>query len=56
MNPDRLHSLLVDIFGAEYEVRQGQFKINCINPNCDDETGNLEISLEKKIFHCWKCS
>jgi len=56
MDSDRLYKLLTDIFGKEYEVRSGQFKINCINPNCDDETGNLEISLEKKIFHCWKCS
>jgi DNA primase len=45
----------VDIFGEEYEVRNGQFKVNCISPKCDDESGNLEISLDKGVFHCWKC-
>lgn len=55
MNPDKLYRLLIDIFGEQYETRRGEFKINCINPNCNDDTGNLEISLEKRVFHCWKC-
>ena len=55
MNPDRLYQLLIDIFGEEYEVKRGQFRINCINPDCDDDTGNLEIDLEKRYFHCWRC-
>lgn len=60
MNPTRLYNVLCNIFGEEYESRRGQFRINCINPNCADgrdggEGGNLEISLEKGIFHCWKC-
>jgi len=55
MRPDLLYRILVDVFGEEYEIRNGQFRVNCINPNCDDESGNLEISLDKGIFHCWKC-
>lgn len=55
MDPNKLYRMLLDIFGEEYEVRRGQFRINCFNPECDDDTGNLEISLEKGIFHCWKC-
>jgi hypothetical protein len=60
VNADKLYRILVDIFGAEYEVRRGQFRVNCINPACSDgkdggEGGNLEISLEHGIFHCWKC-
>jgi DNA primase len=55
MNPDKLRQHLISIFGQEYEVRYGQFRINCIAKNCYDSTGNLEISLEKGIFHCWKC-
>ncbi len=54
-NPDKLYSVLLDIFGDQYEVRDDQFRIDCINPNCDDDSGNLEISLNKGIFHCWKC-
>ncbi len=30
-------------------------KVTCINPACDDQTDHLWISLEKKIYHCWKC-
>ena len=55
MNPDKLRQHLIAIFGREYEIRYGQFRINCFYPKCDDQTGNLEISLEKGIYHCWKC-
>jgi len=55
MNSNKLYQILLDIFGQEYEVRNGQFRINCINPDCDDNSGNLEINLEKGVFHCWKC-
>jgi len=55
MNTNKLYQILLDIFGQEYEVRNGQFRMNCINPDCDDTTGNLEINLEKGVFHCWKC-
>lgn len=54
-NPDVLYRVLVDTFGEQYEMRRGQFRIDCINPGCDDDNGNLEISLEKDMFHCWKC-
>jgi len=54
MNPDKMYQLLCGIFGQEYEVRSGEFRINCFR--CDDATGNLEISLDKGIFHCWKCN
>jgi len=56
IDPDRLYQLLVDTFGEEYEFRHGEFKINCFNPDCDDNSGNLEINVERGIFHCWKCS
>lgn len=55
INQYKLHEMLIDIFGEEYETRSGQFRINCFDPSCGDEKGNLEISLEKGIFHCWKC-
>lgn len=55
MRNEGLRKVLIDIFGEEYEVRGGQFRINCINPDCDDTSGDLEISLEKGIFHCWEC-
>jgi DNA primase len=53
MDPDKLLQILEDQF-SDYEVRRGEFKINCFA--CDDYTKNLEISLEKGIFHCWKCN
>jgi DNA primase len=54
-DPDQLYQVLRDIFGEQYEIRRGQFRIDCINPLCDDDSGNLEISLDRGIFHCWKC-
>jgi hypothetical protein len=53
---DRRRQVLASIFGEEYEVRAGQFKVNCFRPGCGDTTGNLEVNLEKGIFHCWKCN
>ena len=53
MNPDKLYEMLIDIFGEDHEVSRGQFKINCFL--CEDTTKNLEINLEKGIFHCWRC-
>lgn len=55
MHEDRRRQVLASIFGEEYEVRSGQFRINCFNPTCGDTTGNLEVNLEKGIFHCWRC-
>jgi DNA primase len=55
LNRDKLYRILLDAFGEEFETRRGQFRINCINPDCDDSSGNLEISLDKGVFHCWKC-
>lgn len=54
-NPEKLHQMLIDIFGEEYEVKYGEFRINCINPECDDDTGHLDINLKKGVYHCWKC-
>ena len=54
-DPDNLYRILSDIFGEQYEIRRDQFRIDCINPQCSDESGNLEISLDRGIFHCWKC-
>lgn len=52
-DPDKLYQVLRDIFGEQYETRRNEFRIDCIN--CDDDNGNLEISLDKGIFHCWQC-
>jgi DNA primase len=30
-------------------------KVTCVNPTCDDETNHLWISVEKMVYHCWKC-
>lgn len=52
---DRRTRMLEAIFDDEFELSGVQFKINCINPACDDSTHNLEINLEGGMFHCWKC-
>ncbi len=30
-------------------------KVTCVSPTCDDETNHLWISVEKMVYHCWKC-
>lgn len=55
MDSFKRYDLLCSIFGEKYPVRSGQFKIDCFNPECDDTTGNLEVSLDLGVFHCWKC-
>jgi hypothetical protein len=50
-----LRKLLSDIFGEKFPVSGDQFRINCINPDCDDYKGHLEIDLKRGIFHCWLC-
>src|SRR4030043_639534 len=54
MNPHKLEEMLCEMFD-DYNISGGQFKINCLKQECSDTTKNLEISLEKGVFHCWKC-
>jgi DNA primase len=30
-------------------------KVTCVSPTCDDETNHLWISIDKMVYHCWKC-
>ncbi len=56
MDENKAYELVKDVFGDPVEpVRKKQYKIICINPDCGDHSGNLEINLEKQIFHCWRC-
>lgn len=55
-DPNRVYNLLAEIFGPPYSHSKMQFKLICFNPGCGDSTGNLEINLEKGIFHCWRCN
>lgn len=49
--------LLSDVLGdpkRSYETKH-QYSYNC--PICDEDNnkGNLEVNLEKNVFHCWSC-
>lgn len=55
MDANNLYRLLVSVFGEQYITRKKQFRINCIQPHCGDQSGNLEINLDKGICHCWRC-
>jgi len=55
MNPDKLREILIDHFGEGHEYKNGQFRVDCISPDCDDHSQNLEINVDQGIFHCWKC-
>jgi DNA primase len=51
-----LRKILADIFGENFPINSEQFRINCINPECNDTKGNLEINMARGIFHCWICN
>lgn len=56
-NEELVLEILSEIFGEpekSYHNRL-QYGYNC--PECDDggRKGNLEVSLEKHLFHCWSC-
>lgn len=63
MNFNILYDLLVKVFKNVIPTKtdKSQTKVNC--PRCAklsntyelDNKFNLEISLEKKLYHCWKC-
>ena len=47
-----LETLLLSNFKGR--VREGQIQIkNC--PFCNNKRWNMEVSLEKEIYHCWVC-
>lgn len=50
--------LIEEVLGEPKKSYQSnlQFSYDC--PNCDEgrHKGNLEISLEKFLFHCWSCN
>ena len=52
-----LLEILSEIFGDPEKVYDSklQFSYNCPECGVDERKGNLEISLEKHLFHCWAC-
>jgi DNA primase len=54
---DILLNMLENILGKPEKVYDSklQYGYNC--PECDDgkKKGNLEVTLEKHLFHCWSC-
>jgi len=56
MDPNKTYNILRKVFGEDYTTRKKQFLINCFMPECGDTSGNLEVSLDKRVFHCWKCN
>lgn len=57
MDENKTYELVRDVFGEPVSpVHKKQYKIICINPECGDNSGNLEINLERRIFHCWRCN
>jgi DNA primase len=56
-NEDLILEILSDIFG-EPEKSYGsklQYGYNCPECGVGEKKGNLEVSLEKHVFHCWSC-
>ena len=49
--------ILVEILGDPKHVGKdkGQYSFNC--PVCDEgrNKGNLEVNINKNVFHCWSC-
>ena len=52
-----LLDILCEILGDPEKVYDSklQYGYNCPECGLDDRKGNLEVSLEKHLFHCWSC-
>ena len=52
-----LLDILCEIFGDPEKVYDSklQYGYNCPECGVDERKGNLEVSLEKHLFHCWAC-
>ena len=52
-----LLNILYEILGKPEKVydSKSQYGYNCPECGLDEKKGNLEISLEKHLFHCWVC-
>jgi DNA primase len=50
--------LLEDILGKPKKSYNGGMQISYNCPMCDDggNKGNLEVNINKSLFHCWACS
>jgi DNA primase len=56
-NEDLILEILCDIFGEpekSYDSKL-QYGYNCPECGVEQRKGNLEVSLEKHIYHCWSC-
>ena len=55
----KIIELLSGFLGEYKSSSETQFQFNC--PECAEEEGevdnkfNFEVSLEKGLYHCWKC-
>jgi DNA primase len=52
-----LLDILCEILGDPEKVYDSklQYGYNCPECGLDERKGNLEVSLEKHLFHCWAC-
>jgi DNA primase len=52
-----LLDILCEILGDPEKVYDSklQYGYNCPECGVDERKGNLEVSLEKHLFHCWAC-
>ena len=52
-----LLDILCEILGEPEKVYDSklQYGYNCPECGVDERKGNLEVSLEKHLFHCWSC-
>lgn len=54
---DVIIDLISEFLGKPKKINEmrGQISFNC--PNCDEDKnkGNLEVNIEKSVYHCWAC-
>jgi DNA primase len=52
-----LVELISEFLGEPKKVSEstGQLSFDCLECDEDKHKGNLEISIEKEVYHCWSC-
>ena len=49
--------LISEFLGQPKKIYEHQSQVSWNCPVCDEDNnkGNLEVNIEKSVFHCWSC-
>ena len=54
---DDVVEIISEFLGDPKKIYENRSQVSWNCPICDDDNnkGNLEVNIEKSVFHCWSC-